>query len=363
MSVEEVKVGVIPAGALGSVFAKISAERGYQTTLYHHNPGSLDEFRRTRISGRLPGIKLPETIHGTSDIDEAVKDKDVVFIAVPSGTIEEVLGKIASLMGYNTATAIVFGTKGLVKATNSTISRYVQDRIPGYLDQIAVMSGPNKALELANQRETGTVIASYNPDIADRFQRWFSTSYFRIYTEEDVVGVEAGGALKNIFAFGDGIAKALGVAGNSEALYIARVLPEMKRLGIGLGADSESTFDGLSGLGDLYVSCVGEGTRNRRAGEAFVRGKSVEQLQSSGELIEGLETIRRAYALALEKSIDAPITTGLYRALYEDLNIQEGIQQLMGRRLTKEQTRFDPRLLVGRLSRRAWSKIRGFSPL
>lgn len=353
----EVKVGVAPAGALGSVFAKISAEHGYETTLYHHHPDSLNEFRKTRISRRLPGIKLPETVKATSDIVEAVKNKDVVFVAVPSRTIEEVFGRINSFIGDRTM--LVIGTKGLVEETNSTISSFILGKQPDLVDQIAVMSGPNKALELANRSETGTVIASYNPDVADRFQRLFSTPYFRIYTAEDVVGVEAGGALKNIFAFSDGIAKALGAAGNSEALYITRALAEMKRLGMALGAEYESTFDGLSGLGDLYVSCVGEGTRNRRAGEDYARGKTVEQLRASGELIESLDTIRRAYAFALEKGIDAPIATGLYRVLYEGLDIQEGIQQLMSRRLTREYTKFDPRLLVGRLGMRAWHRLRG----
>ncbi|MBI2040023.1 NAD(P)-dependent glycerol-3-phosphate dehydrogenase [Candidatus Microgenomates bacterium] len=356
----KVKVGVVPSGSLGSVFAKISAEQGHQTTLYHHNPDTLDEFKRSRISKRLPNIVLPESIKITSDIIDTVADKDVVFVAVPSEAIEEIFERIDPSVGGRTA--LVIGTKGLVGETNSTVSSFILGKQPGYVDQIAVMSGPNKALELAAKRETGTVIASYNPDIAERFQRWFSTPYFRIYTADDIIGVEAGGALKNIFAFGVGIAKALDAAGNSEALYITRALAEMKRLGMALGAKSETTFDGLSGMGDLYLSCVGEGTRNSRAGEEFAKGKSVEQLLASGELIEGLYTIKRAYALALEKGIDAPFTIGLYRVLYEGLDIQEGIQQLMGRRLTREYSGFDPRRLVGQLGMRFWHRLRGTWP-
>lgn len=353
----EINVGVIPAGALGSTFAKISAEQGYKTTLYHHNSDSLDGFRRTRISKRLPGIELPKNVEATADIIKAVEDKDIVFVAVPSATIESVFDRINPHIGNRTM--LVIGTKGLAGEINSTISSFILGKQPDLVDQLAVMSGPNKALELANKRETGTVIAAYNPVVVVRFQRLFSTPYLRIYTAEDVIGVEAGGALKNIFAFGVGIAKALDVASDTEALYFTRALEEMKRLGMALGAESEATFDGLSGLGDLYLSCIGEGTRNTKAGYNFAKGKTVEQLRASGELMESLDTVKRAYVFAMERGIDAPIVTGLYKVLYEELSIQEGIQQLMGRKLTREHGRFDPGLWIGRLGKRAWHRLRG----
>lgn len=336
----ELKVGVISAGAFGSAFAKISAELGYQTTLYFNNQDQLNEFRSTRISNRLPGIRLPESIIATRFMAEATSGQDVVFVAVPSATMTEVFDRMNPLIGDRTM--LVIGTKGLVegtKGTNSTISSFILGKQPDLVDQVAVMSGPNKARELALGRETGTVMASYNPDRAASLQRWFSTPYFRIYTDDDVVGVEAGGALKNIFAFGIGIAQGLAVAGDTEALYFTRALEEMKRLGMALGAGSEATFDGLSGLGDLYLSCIGDGTRNSRAGRDFARGKTVEQIRSSGVLIESLDTVRRVYSFVLERGIDAPIVTGLYRGLYEGLSIQDGIQQLMGRKLTREHSR------------------------
>ncbi len=350
------KVGVIPAGALGSVFAKISAEQGYATTLYFHDPAALLDFRKTRVSSKLPGIELPNKVEATGDMIKAVEDKDIVFLAVPSAAFEVVFDRINPFIGDRTM--LIIGTKGLAEGTNSTMSSFILGKQPDLVDRLAVMSGPNKALELANRKDTGTVVASYNHDLATRFQELFSTPYFRIYTAEDVIGVEAGGALKNIFAFGIGIARVLGAAGDTEALYFTRALTEMKRLGMVLGAGSETTFDGLSGLGDLYLSCIGEGTRNTRAGEVFARGKSVEQIRASGELTESLDTIPRAYAFALERGIDAPITTGLYRVLYEGLSIQDGIQQLMGRKLTREHLRFDPRLLIGRLGMRAWHRLR-----
>lgn len=329
----EIKVGVVPAGELGSVFAKISAEQGYNTTLYFHDPAAKQDFWRTKVSRKLSGIELPGRIKVTSDITEAVKDQDVIFLAVPSATIEDVFYKINSHI--KDKTMLVIGTKGLTEQ-NFPISSFMLTRRPDLVNQLVVMSGPNKAIELAKEKVTGTVVASYNPDLAVRFQNLFSTPYLRIYTSEDVVGVEAGGALKNIFAFGIGIAQGLAVAGDTEALYFTRALEEMKRLGMALGAGSEATFDGLSGLGDLYLSCIGDGTRNSRAGRDFARGKTVEELRSSGVLIESLDTVKRVYSFVLERGIDAPIVTGLYRGLYEGLSIQEGIQQLMGRKLTKE---------------------------
>lgn len=361
---EQLKVGVVSAGALGSAFSHISAaDLGYDTTLYFHNPDSLKEFEKTRISRRLPGEQLSNKIKGTSHIEEAVVGKDIVFLAVPSRvihiTIDQMLGGRNPLVEYNTV--IVIGTKGLIEGSNSTISTFILEKYPhpDLVDRIAVISGPNKAEELARRQLTGTVIAAYNPFLADQLQQQLSTPYLRIYTSDDPVGVEAGGALKNNFAFGIGISRGFGVAANTEALYYTRAFAEMKRLGMALGAANEDTFNGLAGNGDLYLSCIGEGTRNSRAGIEFAKGKTLAQLLASDKEIESLHTIKRAYLFALERGIDAPITTALYRVLYERLDIREGIQQLIGRKLTKEDIRFNPRTLVGGLSKRAWYRLRG----
>lgn len=361
---EQSRVGVISAGALGSTFADIVADLDCETTLFFNNPDGLREFERTRISRRLPTKKLSKKIRGTSNLQEVANNKDIIFISVPSRvipvTLDRMFGGEEPLV--DSETVVVLGTKGLVEGVNSTISTYILDKYPNpdLVDRIAVWSGPNKVEELIRrQGVTGTVIAAYNSYLAEQLQHQFSTPYLRIYTSDDPVGVEAGGALKNVFAFGMGIARGLGAPGNTEALFYTRALEEMGRLAMALGAADKETIYKLSGNGDLYRSCIKKGTRNSRAGIAFAKGKSLEQLLSSGEEIESLHTIKRVYYFALERGIDVPITTVLYRALYEGLDIREGIQQLTGRKLTKEDTRFNPRNLALGLTKRGWYRVRG----
>lgn len=253
---------------------------------------------------------------------------------------------------------ILIGTKGLEKGTNFTMSKIVLDEAPDLIDNLAVMSGPNLAREMALHKQTGTVFASYNEATAKRLQALFSTYYFKVFREEDVIGVEAGGALKNIMAFGAGIGTVVGMSQNSGAFYMTRALAEMTRLGMLLGAEREMTFMGLSGIGDLYVSCVGEGGRNKKAGMAFARGELANFL-SSGILVESLFTVRAAVALVREHGEEAPITEAINGVLYEGLSIRQGIRQLLDRQPAKEFNGISNlRFQAGRLLMRLLHRIR-----
>ncbi len=356
-----ISVGVVSAGALGSAVADISAGLGHDTTAFFPDPDALREFQRTRVSKRLGGIKLSKDIRATDNLEEAVAGKDIVIVAVPSRVVhlvlEQMLGGERPLLSSNSN--LVIGTKGLIKEVNSTISTFILKRYPSpdLVDRIAIWSGPNKAEELVKRKVTGTVIAAYNPFLIEQLQRSFSASFLRIYASDDPVGVEACGALKNVYAFGIGVARGLGVAGNSEALFYTRALAEMSRLVIAMGAASEETVRGLAGTGDLYLSCIQEGTRNRRAGEEFAKGKTIEQISRDKE-IEAFSTIPGAYAFARERRIDAPIVSELFNLL-RGKDVKECIRQLMDRKLTKEDIRFNPRTAVGSLSTRVWYKLRG----
>ncbi len=336
MSVE-IKVGVVPAGALGSAFAKIAADMGHQVTLYFNRPESLETFKATHRSDRLEGIDLPRSIHGTCDIQEVVKGARVLFLAPPSVRFREVFQNLkTSLRGD---CDVLIGTKGLEEGTNLTMSQIVLQERPNHIDHVAVMSGPNIANQMALRKETGTVIASYQAGTAKRLQALFNTNYFRVYTEEDVIALETAGALKNIMAFGVGIVNVLDVSQNTKALYFARALAEMAMIGKVLGAQDERPFMGLSGAGDFFLSCIGQGTRNTRAGEAFARGRSLKELETSKDLVESLYTVKVAADIVRKHNLNAPITLAINGMVHEGWDKSVCIQQLMDRKPEKEQLR------------------------
>lgn len=333
----EIKIGVVPAGALGSAFAKIAADMGYEVTLYFRRPEALEVFKATHRSERLKGVDLPRAIHGTSDIHEVVKDAQVLFLAPPSVQFREVFRQLKPSLDNDTDVAI--GSKGLEEGTNITMSQVVLEERPNHIDHVAMMSGPNIANDVALHQETGTVIAAYRGETATRLQVLFNTNYFRVYTEEDIIALEAASALKNIMAFGFGIVKELGVSKNTKALYFARALAEMAIIGKTLGAQDESAFMGLSAAGDLFLSCIEDGTRNTRAGQDFAKGQSLEELQASGDLVESLYTVRVAADLVKKYRLNAPITLAIHGMLYEGLDKGDCIQRLMDRKPEKEQLR------------------------
>lgn len=354
----EIRVGVISGGALGSAFAKISADMGYPVTMYFHRDEALDKFERTYRSDRLEGIDLPRSIRGTRSLTEVARESSVLFLAVPSEKFPEMVNDLKPDLKPDCD--VLIGTKGLakVKGEYKTMSA-VFIRTCNHMDRVAVMGGPNIAEQVANHKETGTVIAAYHEKTAIRLQELFNTKYFRIYTEEEVIPLEVWGALKNIMAFGFGVVKAQQKIGtNTLALYFTRALAEEALIGKYLGVKDTGTQIGLSGAGDFFLSCTGEGTRNTQAGEAFANGLSLRDLRKSKTLFESLRTVSVVADLVKKKNLNAPITLAIHGMLYEGWDKSAWIQLLMDGKPEREQ--FKKKGLsfrVGRLSMRALHKL------
>lgn len=346
----EVRVGVISGGAMGSAFAKIAADMGYPVTLYFHHDRALDYFKANYRSERLKGVDLPRSIYGTRRIAEAVEGQNVIFLAVPSEKFPQVVEDVEPLM-KNGSIALI-GSKGLARVggKDRTLSQvFLRECKNRRIDHLAVMSGPNKAEQMALHKETGTVIAAYHAETAKYLQTLFHTNYLRVYTEEDVVAIEAWAALKNIMAFGAGILKSQEVSDNTMALYATRALAETVLVGKHLGVEDEMTILGLSGVGDFLLSLIRDGTRNTRAGVAFDQGASLEQLRKSGTLVESLHTVAVAAHLVKENKLNAPIILGLNGMLYEGWSQKAWIQLLMDSKPEREQ--FKPKGVKFRLAR------------
>lgn len=340
LSPEQKIFSVGPAGAWGSAFAKIAAEQGHEVRLYIRDVEDLRQFRRTRRTKRLPGETMPANVIATSDKAEFIEGTDLFVVATPSSFLRPYHIGFQGLKNPRTPTLIL--SKGLEEGTNLTMSQVWLEEDPTSIDHIAVLSGPNVAGEMAHVNEiaqlayAGTVVAAYNPEIATLIQSWLNSKRLRIYTSEDVLGVEFGGSLKNVMALGAGMGDELGAPPISKAFYFTRALEEMVRFGTALGAH-EATFRGLAVVGDLYLSCIPDATRNYRAGVKIAKGQSRDEILASSELAEGLYTIGSAAQLARENNIDAPIIFALYDVLFNGLNIYKAIDQWMDRPPTKEQ--------------------------
>jgi len=272
----------------------------------------------------LPGIPLPDSIRFAGDIPAAIQGTEVVVLAVPSKAFRTVAEQLPSFGG-----AIVSVTKGIEYGTGLTMSGILQQTAPKAT--VAALSGPSLAIEVARDIPTAVVVAASEMETASRMQALFHRPAFRVYTSLDVMGVELGGALKNVIAIAAGVCDGLGFGDNSKAALITRAIVEIRRLGVASGARSE-TFGGLSGLGDLTVTCFSRLSRNREFGERLGRGEKVEQILSSRWTVaEGYHTARAAYQLGQRLKIETPIVDEVYAMLYEAKNAGRAVHDLIAR--------------------------------
>lgn len=319
------KVAVLGAGAWGTALALNLRRGGHAVTLWGHDGAHLDEMRRTGRNERyLPGIDLPKDWLYEPDLRRSVTETEVAVMAVPSKALREVA---AGLSGY--AGIIVSVTKGIEHDTGLTMCGVLHACAPRA--RPAALSGPSLALEVAKKIPTAIVAASEDADVAQAVQKLFHSPAFRVYTSADVAGVELGGALKNIVAIGAGVGDGLGFGDNSKAALVTRAIVEIRRLGVKCGAQSE-TFAGLSGLGDLTVTCFSKLSRNRTLGERLGRGeKLADILATSVTVAEGYPTARSAWQLARKHGVSTPIIDEVYRLLYEGKNPAQALTDLMSR--------------------------------
>lgn len=329
-------IGIVGAGSWGTALSFLLANKGYRVTLWVRRKELLEKIVQTgENSDYLPGVILPPLIKATNDLEEAVKEKEFLILAVPSHAVEETIRKIRGCI--TRGAIIVNAAKGLAENTSERLSQVIINNLPepNYC-KVAVISGPNHAEEVSRFIPTATVVAAKEQEVAEKVQDVFMTSYFRVYTNPDVIGVELGGALKNVIAIGAGVCDGLNFGDNTKAALLTRGLVEITRLGIAMGARSR-TFSGLTGVGDLFVTCTSSHSRNRYVGFMLGRGKTLEEITSSMKMVaEGIKTTKAAFGLSQKMGVEMPITGEVYGILFERRRPREAVENLMLRKKTRE---------------------------
>ena len=322
----EVRLVVVGAGAWGTMLAQLLAHNSaLSVTLWARRAELTVTLTQTRQTPYIPGLKLSERLTFTDDLN-AVTDAEAVFVAVPSRGLRDVLGALPPVR------ALVSGTKGLEVGTLKRPTEVIAEFQPQAV--LAALSGPNLVGELACGLPSSATVASSQPDLAVKAQGWLNQQVFRIYTSADLVGLELGGALKNVIALAAGMCDGLGLGDNAKAALVTRGLAEIVRLGVSLGGRPE-TFYGLSGLGDLMATCSSGGSRNHQAGERFARGETLQDLEAAQLTAEGIPTVRAVVAYARERGLELPIAEAVF-AVVTGKAPEVAIRELMTRDVKAE---------------------------
>ena len=324
------KVTVFGSGGWGTALATVLAEKHDRVDLYVRNPQQAERIRQEREnSAYLPGVPIPAQVFVCDDAAEALRDAELLVLATPSHGVRAAAKTLASFLPADCT--VVSVAKGLEMDTCLRMTEVLSEEIPAVKNRLVVLSGPNHAEEVGRRLPGASVAASADTHLAELVQDAFMTSCFRIYANDDVIGVELGGALKNIVAIGAGIAEGLGFGDNAKAALMTRGLAEIARLGAACGASS-ATFSGLAGLGDLIATCTSAHSRNRRAGLAIARGRSLAEIQAeSGMVVEGIRATAAAWRLSRRLGVEMPITEALYQVLYQEGSPQAAVLDLMER--------------------------------
>lgn len=327
------QISVIGAGSWGTAVAMLLANKGYDMKLWVRDKELLDIIKKTGENVTyLPGTVLPPNIDVSADIGYCCSGSETVIIATPSHAMRDMCGKLKPFIKKEQV--IVSLTKGIENDTLLRMSEIIRQFAPD--NEVAAVSGPSHAEEVAKGIPTAVVASSVKRDVAEYIQDMFMTPAFRVYTNPDIIGVELGGALKNIIALGAGIIDGLGLGDNTKAAIMTRGIVEMARLGESLGA-RRNTFAGLSGIGDLIVTCTSMHSRNRRAGIAIGQGKSVEEVTGSTRMVvEGIRTTKSAHQLAERQKVEMPITREIYSLIFENADIKNSVMNLAMRSKTHE---------------------------
>ncbi|MBI5789639.1 MAG: NAD(P)-dependent glycerol-3-phosphate dehydrogenase [Candidatus Schekmanbacteria bacterium] len=331
------KLAVIGAGSWGTALAYRLAKNNYRIGLWVHNPNLAKIIDQTHENpSYLPKVSLPANIQASSSLDKVLSDSQYCILVVPCQFLRGVAESLVPCLAPKTS--ILTASKGIENTTLLRPTQILSDVIPKNLGcQTAVLSGPTFAKEVAAGLPSAAVVASEHLDTAKKFQKLLTAPGFRLYVNTDVIGTEIGGALKNVIAIAAGVSDGLGFGLNARAALITRGLAEITRLGLSLGANP-LTFQGLSGLGDLVLTCTGDLSRNRRVGLKLGKGNyTLTEIQQGMQMVaEGVPTARAAKELAAKQKIPMPITEQVYSLLFEGKNPRSAVQELMGRELTSE---------------------------
>lgn len=328
-------IAVIGAGSYGTCLAILAANAGHQVAFWCRDPGAALTLASTRASSYLPGFALPDSVSVTADLVAAVSGKELVLGVTPSHAIRGVFGRAAPYLDPDVI--VVNASKGLEEGTLQTIDHVYRDIFsPQIAARATYLSGPTFAAEIAAGMPAAIVLAGTDPAATAQAQKTLSNERFRIYSTDDVTGVLVGGAIKNVVAIAAGVSDGLGLGSNARAALITRGLAEITRIGVAMGAHA-ATFAGLSGMGDLVLTCAGDASRNRKVGLALGRGQSMADILRDMRMVaEGVNTTKVAHELAKKVGVAAPITDVMYEIVHRGAPARETMTKLMHRALRTE---------------------------
>lgn len=324
-------VAVLGSGSWGTALSIVLADNGQSVNLWSRRKEQADEINSIHINRRyLSDIELPKQIHAVHQLGEAVNQVRTILLVTPTSSIRDVLAQLRSHL--KESVVIVHASKGIEPRTSKRISEIIEEEIPESLRKaVVVLSGPSHAEEVSLRQPTTVTVSSKESKEADYIQDLFINRYFRVYTNDDLIGVEIAGALKNIIALGAGISDGLGYGDNAKAALITRGLAEMTRLGVALGAHP-LTFTGLAGMGDLIVTCTSMHSRNWRAGNLLGKGHTLnETLERAGMAVEGVRTAEAVHYLSEKVGIEMPISESIYNVLFNNKQPKDAVDELMNR--------------------------------
>ena len=326
-------IAIIGSGSWGVALAIHLAKNGHKIKIWSYEKEEADLINNQRKCKFLPNVEIPDNIECKLDYEEVIKGADLILQVTPSKFTRNIVRQYAKYVDVKKQPIIVC-SKGIEKETTLTLDEVILQEIPNA--RIGALSGPSHAEEVSIAVPTLLVIASEDEEVKNLVQDVFMNEYMRLYTSNDVKGVELGGALKNIIAFCSGVAAGIGFGDNTFAALITRGLVEIRKLGIALGG-KEETFYGLSGLGDLIVTCLSEHSRNRKAGKLIVQGKTIEETKKEvGMTIESIDNIEVAKELSDKLNLEMPILNSVYDILYNNLDPKEAVKSLMTRKRKQE---------------------------
>src|SRR5690625_2862845 len=335
-------ITVLGAGSWGSALSIVLSDNKHNVKLWTHRQNQAEAINQTHKNEKYLEIMIPEEIKAYYDLVEAVKDSDAIVIVVPTKAIRDVCKQLNNILKHSPV--LIHATKGIEPGSLKRVSEIISEEMNNYkYEDIVVLSGPSHAEEVAKRQPTTVTVSSLNESNAKLTQDLFINESFRVYTSTDIIGIELGGALKNIIALGAGISDGLGYGDNAKAALLTRGLAEIARLGASLGANP-LTFLGLPGVGDLVVTCTSVHSRNWRAGNLLGSGRSLEEvLDQMGMVVEGVRTTKAAYQLAKKQHVEMPITTGIYEILFNNKQPKDVVEDLMNRDKREE---LDSRFII-----------------
>ena len=329
------KIAVLGAGSWGTVLGSMLADKGYEILLYGNNEKVNDEVNQHHTNEHyMKNWQVNETVTATGDLKQALKAAEIVLFVLPTQAIRSVAQNVSKVLKQiNAKPLLVTATKGIEPGSKKLISEILTEEIyPDDEDKIVAISGPSHAESVAQKDLTAISCASTSRKNAQKVQQLFSNDYFRLYTNSDLIGVEVAGAVKNVIAIAAGILVGKHYGDDAKAALMTRGLAEITRLGVNYFGADPMTFSGLSGIGDLIVTCTSVNSRNWRCGKQLGEGKSLDYiLQNMGQVVEGATTVKAVHELCQEKQIDMPISEAIYRVLYQNSNVDDEITRMMGR--------------------------------